>query len=87
MSGLDFVGHFLMKYYENQLFIKLELMLLRIMDNDTMYFYRDAEIIYGKVLSQKKARKRRKIGSSLADSTSTYPNEETSFRELNRNKV
>ncbi|XP_077266649.1 TATA box-binding protein-associated factor RNA polymerase I subunit B isoform X2 [Temnothorax americanus] len=48
---------------------------------------RDAEIIYGKVLSQKRARKRRKTGSSLADSTaSTYPTEETSLRELNRNK-
>lgn len=59
----------------------------RLMDNDTMYFYRDAEIIYGKVLSQKRARKRRKTGNSLADSTSTCPNEETSLRELNRNKV
>ncbi|XP_071626438.1 TATA box-binding protein-associated factor RNA polymerase I subunit B [Temnothorax longispinosus] len=51
------------------------------------YRKRDAEIIYGKVLSQKRARKRRKTGSSLADSTaSTYPTEETSLRELNRNK-
>lgn len=55
---------------------------------DTIYFYRDAEIIYGKVLLQKRARKRRKSGNSLADtSTSTYPNEEASLRELNRNKV
>ncbi|XP_071569338.1 TATA box-binding protein-associated factor RNA polymerase I subunit B isoform X1 [Temnothorax nylanderi] len=51
------------------------------------YRKRDAEIIYGKVSSQRRARKRRKTGSSLADSTaSTYPTEETSLRELNRNK-
>ncbi|XP_011644260.1 TATA box-binding protein-associated factor RNA polymerase I subunit B isoform X1 [Pogonomyrmex barbatus] len=51
------------------------------------YKKRDAEIIYGKVLSQKSARKRKKIGSSIADSTaSTYPSQETSLRELNRNK-
>jgi len=49
-----------------------------------IFFYRDAEIIYGKVLSQKRVRKRRKAESSLVDSTS---NEEISLRELNRNKV
>ncbi|XP_011691959.1 PREDICTED: TATA box-binding protein-associated factor RNA polymerase I subunit B [Wasmannia auropunctata] len=51
------------------------------------YKKRDAEIIYGKVLSQKRARKQRKTGSNATDSAaSTYPNEETSLRELNRNK-
>ncbi|XP_036150083.1 TATA box-binding protein-associated factor RNA polymerase I subunit B isoform X3 [Monomorium pharaonis] len=49
------------------------------------YKKRDAEIIYGKVLLQKKPRKRRKT-ISTADSTSTYPNEEISLRELNRTK-
>jgi len=54
----------------------------------TIDFYRDAEIIYGKVLSQKRVKKRKKIGSSIADSiASTYQNEEISLRELNRNKV
>ncbi|KAL0116007.1 hypothetical protein PUN28_011105 [Cardiocondyla obscurior] len=49
------------------------------------YKIRDAEIIYGKVLSQKRGRKRK--ANSLTESiASTYPNEEASTKQLNRNK-
>ncbi|CAL1673635.1 unnamed protein product [Lasius platythorax] len=51
------------------------------------YKKRDAEIIYGKVLSQKRVKKRRKADSNVTDSAiSTYLSEETSLKELNRNK-
>jgi hypothetical protein len=63
-------------------------MLLKIINNKIIYFYRDAEIIYGKILSRKKTRKRGKTSNSVTDSTaSTCLSEETSLRELNRNKV
>jgi len=65
----------------------LRLMLLRI-KNDQIYFYRDAEIIYGKILSKKRIRKRRKTSNSVTDSTASIClSEETSLREINRNKV
>ncbi|XP_011250767.2 TATA box-binding protein-associated factor RNA polymerase I subunit B [Camponotus floridanus] len=51
------------------------------------YKRRDAEIIYGKILSQKKSKKRRKVESNATDSAISIPlSEETSLRELNRNK-
>lgn len=51
------------------------------------YKKRDAEIIYGKVLSQTKSKKQRKSTNNIADSIpSACLNEETSLRELNRNK-
>lgn len=64
------------------------LMLLRIANCDAIFFYRDAEIIYGKVLSQKRVNKRRKVESNVTDSAiSTCLSEDISFKELNRNKV
>ncbi|KOC59243.1 L-asparaginase [Habropoda laboriosa] len=51
------------------------------------YKKRDAEIIYGKVQSQKRIRKRRRTGSSINTSLiSGGPSEGSSKRELNRNK-
>ena len=51
------------------------------------YCKRDAEIIYGKVQSQKKIRKRKRLGSSANASTiSGYQSEGSSVRELSRNK-
>ncbi|XP_029667149.1 TATA box-binding protein-associated factor RNA polymerase I subunit B [Formica exsecta] len=51
------------------------------------YKKRDAEIIYGKVLSQKRVNKRRKVESNVTDSAiSTCLSEDISFKELNRNK-
>ncbi|XP_029157155.1 LOW QUALITY PROTEIN: TATA box-binding protein-associated factor RNA polymerase I subunit B [Nylanderia fulva] len=51
------------------------------------YKKRDADIIYGKVLSQKRVKKQRKLESNVTDSAiSTYLSEETSLKELNRNK-
>ncbi|XP_011331057.2 TATA box-binding protein-associated factor RNA polymerase I subunit B [Ooceraea biroi] len=47
---------------------------------------RDAVIIYGKVLSQKKAKKQRRSGSNVTDFASTCPSQGTSMKELNRNK-
>ncbi|XP_018339956.1 PREDICTED: TATA box-binding protein-associated factor RNA polymerase I subunit B [Trachymyrmex septentrionalis] len=48
------------------------------------YHKRDAEILYGRV-AQKRPKKRIKT-ESIADSTIIYPNEEISWKELNRNK-
>lgn len=46
-----------------------------------IHFHRDAEIIYGKVASQKRVKKRRRTGDSAA---SSYQSE---AKELNRSKV
>ncbi|KAL6446677.1 hypothetical protein ACFW04_001264 [Cataglyphis niger] len=51
------------------------------------YKKRDAEIIYGKVLSQKRVKKQRKNESNVTDSAiSTCLSEEISLKELNRSK-
>ncbi|KYM93727.1 hypothetical protein ALC62_15713 [Cyphomyrmex costatus] len=48
------------------------------------YKKRDADIIYGKV--SQKNKKRKKTGSTIANSSDTCPNEQISMREINRNK-
>ncbi|XP_053999517.1 TATA box-binding protein-associated factor RNA polymerase I subunit B isoform X1 [Hylaeus anthracinus] len=51
------------------------------------YNKKDAEIIYGKVQSQRRSRKRRKIGSSTNTSMiSAYQSGGSSMRELSKNK-
>ncbi|KZC10525.1 L-asparaginase, partial [Dufourea novaeangliae] len=51
------------------------------------YNKKDAEIIYGKIQSQKKIRKRKRIGSSANTSAvSDYQSEGSSMRELSKNK-
>ncbi|EFN87076.1 hypothetical protein EAI_04977 [Harpegnathos saltator] len=51
------------------------------------YKKRDAEIIYGKIFSQNKTRKRKETDNSIASSrASTYQNQESTLRKLNRNK-
>lgn len=67
----------------------MTIMFFILLSYDTMYFVlRDAEIIYGKVLSQKRTRRRRKTDNSATSlAASTFQSQETSLREFNRNKV
>ncbi|XP_014467239.1 PREDICTED: TATA box-binding protein-associated factor RNA polymerase I subunit B [Dinoponera quadriceps] len=50
------------------------------------YKKRDAEIIYGKIFTQEKTRKRKKTDSVISSKASTYQSEGSSLKELNRNK-
>ncbi|XP_076241063.1 TATA box-binding protein-associated factor RNA polymerase I subunit B [Calliopsis andreniformis] len=50
------------------------------------YNKKDAEIIYGKVQSQKRIRKRKRVGSTNTSTVSGYQSEGSSMRELNKSK-
>lgn len=52
-----------------------------------MCYDRDAEIIYGKILSKNNRKRKRTKGNMTGSEASTYLSDETSMRDINRNKV